>query len=226
MDLSTRPVTAANTSPSAPSPSPAHTSSAASRSNPPAKTEHRAHRVRSASEHRSWLHSTVALSVWCRPCASRLPSVRSRNRSSNRARIWSTESIRVRTAASSIASGTPSNRWHTRATASSFWPVSAKPGDTAAARCSNNVSASCRRGGASGPAGPAGRAGRAGLPAAGSDNGGTGQLCSPEIPNDSRLVARTRTPGAALNRLVTSRRLASNRCSQLSRINSSRLSAR
>ena len=41
----------------------AHTSSAAARSNPPAKTDSLAHTVRSSSEHRSKLHSTAARNV-------------------------------------------------------------------------------------------------------------------------------------------------------------------
>ena len=53
-------------------PSPEHTASAASRVHPPANTESRLNNVRSASESKSWLQSSVALRVRCLGAAVRL----------------------------------------------------------------------------------------------------------------------------------------------------------
>ena len=63
---------------SAGSVSSAQTSSAASSSKPPEKTETRAQSVRSAAEHRSQLQSIGARSVCCRPARCGLPLVSSR----------------------------------------------------------------------------------------------------------------------------------------------------
>jgi hypothetical protein len=63
------------------------TSSAASSSSPPEKTETRAQRVRSAPEHSSQLQSINARSVCCRAGALRVPLVSSRYRSVSRSRI-------------------------------------------------------------------------------------------------------------------------------------------
>ena len=60
----------------------------------------------------------------------------------------------------------------------------------------------------------------------GSSSGGTGSTCSPATESGSRLVAITRTPGAARITSLTSRAAASSRCSQLSRTSSSSLSLR
>jgi hypothetical protein len=50
----------------------------------------------------------------------------------------------------------------------------------------------------------------------GTDSGGTGEIRSPVTPSVSRLVANTRNPGAAGNRLTTKSAHSLNMCSQLS----------
>ncbi|WP_277676408.1 hypothetical protein [Saccharopolyspora rectivirgula] len=97
-----------------------------------------------------------------------MPPVNNPKRSPSRSRISGTDSVRVHSAANSIASGSPSNSWHNRATAPSFDSSSAKPGSTAAARSANSSSAS--------------RLSRPDHSRA-TRIGGTGHTCSPAIPN-------------------------------------------
>jgi hypothetical protein len=125
-------------------------------------------------------------------------------------------STRVRTAASSIASGSPSSRWHSSTTAAWLASVSSKPPEAAAARSANSVTVSLWRSRASGTVASAG----------GSSSGGTGTTCSPGADSGSRLVAIIRTPGAARRISVRTRAAAESRCSQLSTTSSSRLSRR
>lgn len=128
--------------------------------------------------------------------------------SSSRSRICSGVNMRSRSAASSSASGIPSSRRQISASTSRFAGVTVNPGLAALARSMN----SCRASPSS--------------PAAGTVSGGTGITCSPGMPSTSRLVASTRTSGVVAIIRPTSAAHASIRCSQLSMISSSRLSAR
>jgi hypothetical protein len=87
-------------------------------------------------------------------------------------------SERVRTAASSIASGMPSSRRQILATAGAFSEVSSKPGLTSSARSTNNRTASAFR--ISTKSGESTMA-----------SGGTPKVTSPATPSGSREVART-----------------------------------
>ena len=134
-DFSTSPASPARTS------SPAQTRSAAARSKPPANTDVRAHRSRSAGLHSAKLQSMAASSVWCRGSPPRFTVPGSRKQSSNPDSSSASVSTRSRTAASSIASGMPASSRHTCATCSWFSAVTANPGSTAAARSANSVNA-------------------------------------------------------------------------------------
>jgi Tfp pilus assembly protein PilV len=114
--------------------------------------------------------------------------------------------IRVRGAASSMASGRPSSRWQMEATWTAFSSVTRKDGRTSCARCSNSLTASelARAEAVSAE------------PASGSESGGTCQLSSPSTPRVSRLVAMTVRAGQAASRLSASTAVAPARCSQLS----------
>jgi hypothetical protein len=114
-----------------------------------------------------------------------------------------------------MASGKPSNRRHTSTTAARFASVNWKLPAAAAARSTNSRTASLRLASASDCACGGGRS-----------SGGTGSTCSPATDSGSRLVATTRTPGAARSTSSTTRAAASSRCSQLSSTSSSCLSRR
>ena len=146
-----------------------------------------------------------------------------RKASSRRSASCSTASALTREAASSRASGTPSRRRQTWATAGAFSAVRAKPGATATARSTNRRTASpcARRPASTWPRSPRARAwARA---ASGRAREGTRQAVSPAIPSASRLVARTCTPGQARSTVSASRAQASRTCSQLSSTSCARL---
>jgi len=117
-----------------------------------------------------------------------------------------------------MASGSPSNRRHTSITCGRFWSVSTNDGSTAAARCMNSSTAgglACCR--------PAGRESSA---AEAVSSGSTITRCSPEIRNTSRLVARILRLVLVRSSRSAKSAHASVRCSQLSRISSTRRSTR
>ena len=128
--------------------------------------------------------------------------------SSSRSASWAEDKIRIRAAASSMASGRPSSRWQMEATWAAFSSVTLKDGRTSCARCSNSLTAS--------------EAARADAvrpepgPALGSESGGTCQLSSPSTPRASRLVASTVSAGQAASRFSVRLAVAPARCSQLS----------
>ena len=132
-DLSARAARTSKTS-AAPTTPPAQTCSAAASVAPPANTENRRHTVRSQSSSRSQLQSTTARSVWCLGNATRLPPVSNRNLSPRRASTCSGAMVRMRAAASSMASGMPSRARQIRARLAEFAAVTSKSGRTAAAR--------------------------------------------------------------------------------------------
>ena len=126
--------------------------------------------------------------------------------SPSRSASWAEDSIRIRAAASSIASGRPSSRRQMDSTAPALASVTWKVGRTSCARCSNSWTASQR---ASSEA--------VGVRlAVGSESGGTGQLRSPSTPRASRLVASTTRAGQAARMPSASPAAAPARCSQLS----------
>ena len=116
------------------------TASPASSVHPPTNTERRRKSACSGGESSSWVQSIVARSVCCRAGRSRGPVRKSRLRS-RRAASAAGESSFTRAAASSIASGRPSSRAHTAATAAEFSAVSAKPGTMAPARSTKRATA-------------------------------------------------------------------------------------
>ncbi|MCF6427235.1 hypothetical protein L2C96_33725 [Amycolatopsis tucumanensis] len=208
-DLPTSPSSASNSRSPDRSPNP-HTRSSVSRSTEAGKTAIRAHSRRSSGAHRSWLQSISARSDRCRgPAAGSVPASRW-NRRSRRRTTSDTDNDRNRTAASSIASGSPSRRRHSATTAARFSGVTAKSGSTARARSTSSWTA--------------GTWSRAPVPAAslssGTASGASRCTRSPPMPSGSRLVARTRRPGSASSSRSTSRAVASRTCSQLSRTSS------
>ncbi|HXL96168.1 MAG TPA: hypothetical protein VN969_45235 [Streptosporangiaceae bacterium] len=191
-DLSASAVSTSSTSSLLTEP-PAQTAVAASSVAPPEKPEKRRHSACSASSSRSQLQSTTARSVWCLGSAVRLPPVSSRKRSSSRVATCSGSIVRIRAAASSMASGIPSSARQIRSAAGAVSVVRAKPGLTAQALCSSSDVAGLS---ASGP---------------------TGASASPVMFSGSRLVARMRTWGHALRTFSARMAAAVIRCSQLSR---------
>jgi len=132
--------------------------------------------------------------------------VSSVNRSSSRSAISLGVSARARAAASSMASGMPSSCRQISTTAAAFPTVKAKPGRACAARSSKRRTASAA----------AASSGRRSVPWVGSPREGTRQVTSPSTPRGSRLVARTRTRGAAWSTWLTRSAVAARTCSQLS----------
>ena len=108
-----------------------------------------------------------------------------------------------------MASGMPSRRRQTRATAGAFCSDSANVGHTARARSSNKRTAPSS-------------ASRSidGSSFSLTASGGTGQIVSFGTPSGSRLVARMRSLALVLSRLLPSSAHAASRCSQLSRTTS------
>ena len=218
-DFSTRAVTWASTSPAGGAPAacgPPDTASAAASVNPPANTARRRHSVRSGGVSKSQLQSVSARSVRCRGRTARGPPDSSVNRSSSRPAISCGVSARTRAAASSMASGMPSSRRQISLTAAAFPAVSAKPGRACAARSANSRTASA----------PAASATARPASSAGSPSEGTSQQTSPSAPSGSRLVASTRSSGAARSSVRISPAAAASTCSQLSMISSRSRSAR
>jgi hypothetical protein len=122
----------------------------------------------------------------------------------------------MRAAASSSASGTPSRRWHIRATVNAFCSVSAKFGAACLARSTKSCTASLDSTSASGGAVPA--------TIVGNESGRNCHVSSPLHPSGTRLVARIERRGQLRKRFPARSALASTRCSQLSRTRSRCLS--
>ncbi len=112
---------------------------------------------------------------------------------------------RSRTAASSMASGTPSRRRQSLVTQARLASVTAKPGTTAAAHRANSSTAS--------PSPTLGESGSC------TGSGGIAQVCSPGTASGCLLVASTAT-GVDRSKMSASMAHASTRCSQVSRISS------
>jgi hypothetical protein len=144
------------------------------------------------------------------------PRVSSRKRSATRAAICSSESIRKRAAASSIASGNPSSSEQMLATNPTSAAVVSKPGRASRARSTNNDTASD----------PAMSPSEAAASCPGSDSEGTRHSRSPSTPNGARLVASTTSSGAAMSSDSTAPAHAPSRCSQLSSTSNARREAR
>ncbi len=118
---------------------------------------------------------------------SRAPPVsRGRRGSSRASRAWGARRL-LRAAASSIASGSPSSRRHTSATAPAFAAVRVKAGATAWARVAKRRTA----------AEVAAWSGDA-VAGSGSTSGGTGNWCSPATCRTARLVTSTVSRGQAI----------------------------
>ena len=114
-----------------------------------------------------------------------------------------------RAAASSIASGSPSSFRQIRsATATGATPPAVPPRAADPRSKNNRTAAACP-------------ASRASAVSGGRSSGRTGQITSPGMPSGSRLVASTRSPGAARSSAPASCAHASSRCSQLSSTSSS-----
>ncbi len=121
-------------------------------------------------------------------------------------------SERTRAAASSIASGMPSRRRQTCATAGALPASRRKDGSTAAARSTkrrteSHAAISSRE---------------SARRASGTASGATGNCASPATCSGSRLEARMVKPGADCSSCLASSAQACTRCSQLSRIRSMR----
>ena len=115
-----------------------------------------------------------------------------------------------RAAASSSASGIPSNRRQICAIAGALASDKAKRGSTADARSTNRRTAALRSISAA----------ERGVSASGADSGGTAQLISPGMPIGSRLVARIWSFGHSRSSRSASAAHGSRRCSQLSNTSS------
>ncbi len=132
-------------------------------------------------------------SARCRGSPPRAPPVSSAKRSSSRASTCEGDSVRSRAAASSRASGIPSRRAHTSASAARFAEVTAKSASAADARAVSRASASSGPGGAS------------------------GRISSPSTASGRRPAASTRRPGARRSSSRTSSPVSSTSCSKPSR---------
>ena len=114
---------------------------ASSRVKPPANTPRRRNAVCSSADSRPWLHSSAARSVWCRRSFMRVPPVSTLNIWLSRACRPCTPSSGTRAAASSMASGMPSNRRHMSTTTSTLSSASRNRESTACARSTNSATA-------------------------------------------------------------------------------------
>ncbi len=188
---------------------------AASIVKPPTKTARRRKRAWSSSERRSWLQAMASRIVCRRAGTSRGPPVKSSSRCSSPASSAVGGSIRLRAAASSMASGSPSSRWQICATAAASSSVSVKSSRAARARATNRrtagVSISTEREGSRARSGSA--------------SDGTTRLCSPLRCSTARLVVSIASCGQMASNSVTSG-AASSTCSKLSKISRERLSRR
>ena len=90
----------------------------------------------------AWLHSIAVRSVWCRAAPPRRVTVSTLNPESSRSASSASGRARSRTAASSMASGMPLSRRHSRTTSARLAAVTANPGAAEAARCANSSTAS------------------------------------------------------------------------------------
>ena len=113
------------------------TASAASRLKSPENTPRHVNNDFASWLSRSMLHSTVARIVRCRSGTSRAPVVRSGRTRSSRASIAEGVKARIRAAASSSASGTPSSAWQMRTTSAAFSAVRSNRASAARARSRN-----------------------------------------------------------------------------------------
>ena len=189
---------------------PVQTASAAPSDQPPWNTERRRRRHCSAGDSSSYDQSTSALNVCWRGSAVREPPVSRRKRSLRRPSICSGVRTRTRAAASSKASGMPSSRVQTDATAAALPALNRKVGRAAVARSTNKRTES-----------QSPKASGFWPPGGGRPSGGRGRTDSPPMPRASRLVASTESLGHDFSSVSVSRATASIRCSQLSRISSS-----
>ena len=154
----------------------AATRSAAASENPPENTASRRNTARSSAASRSWLQSRVARSAWCRAGADLAPPVSTPNTSPSRSVSCRTDSTRIRAAASSIASGSPSKLLAQLADRGRVGVGDREGGATSRARSAKSSTASA------------------------SPSGGTGQARSPSTASGSRLVASTDSPGHSASR--------------------------
>ena len=129
----------------------------------------------------------MARSVWWRGGAVRLPLLSSRNASSSRTAICSTENNDVRAAASSIASGTPSRLWQMSTVARKPCSPSCRSWRTACARSRKSPVSAVRGQALQGD----------GRLAVGYVEPGTRHTASPLTRSGSRLVVSTRNNGHA-----------------------------
>jgi hypothetical protein len=157
----------------------------------------------------------AARSVRCRAGCSRAPPVRNANRLFSRARISSTGSIRLRAAANSIASGSPSNLAHNCATMRAFCSDRRNSGETACVRCTYSATDGTS----------ASSVARAGRRMSGTASGATGKMRSQLTWSGSRLVSSIFSCGE-LTRSRVSMTPAARTCSKLSRTSSTCLPAR
>ena len=117
------------------------TASTASRLKSPTNTPSRPNSDRASSPSRSMLHSTVAWMVRCRSGTSRAAVTSSGSTRSSLPSIAAGVRARMRAAASSIASGTPSSARQMRATSSAFSSVTSNLGSADRARSRNSRTA-------------------------------------------------------------------------------------
>ena len=141
----------------------------------------------------------------CRGSVARREPASTRNRSGRRSASSSALIERMRAAASSSASGTPSSRMQSSAMARRLPSSRAKSAWAAVARATNSCTA-----------GTAARSANGWSASLGTGNGGTDHTSSAAMPSGSRLVARTCTCGHHCSTRSTSSLAVSITCSQLS----------
>ena len=169
-----RRATSADREPGTLTSSPPPIACAAIRSKPPRNTASRRNSTFSGSDNSACDQSTEARKVCWRRTAVRAPPVSRRNRSCRLSRISTSDSARIRAAASSIASGIPSSRDRSPPPPPHCGRSTAKSGRDWRARSVNSSTASSS-----------------------SDNDGTGQVISPTARMGSRLVANRVAAGQA-----------------------------
>ena len=121
---------------------PAATCSAACSVKPPANTASRRKAARSSAVEQVVAPVQGGAQGLVARGADRAPPTSTAKMSSSRSASWAGERIRIRAAASSIASGRPSSRRQMVSTAAAFSSVSRNDGRTSCARCSNSLTAS------------------------------------------------------------------------------------
>lgn len=180
----------------------------------PRKTARRRNNSFSGSLSRSWLHASAASMVRCRRGASRSALPSNPSPLPTRSAICSAVRTGTRAAASSRASGMPSSRRHSRATASTLAAVNSNPGHASCARSTNNCTDADFK--------ALSTRSLCSVSSSGTDNGGTSHKASPSMPSASRPVARTRSSGHCASRVETRLEQVSMTCSQLSSTSSIR----